>query len=126
MRHPWAIGLMESRTTPGPATLRHHDDVLGNLRRNGFTLPAAAHAVALLDSYVYGFVLQETTLPFDGPEETAELAEALVARMPPDTYPYLTEMAIDHVMRPGYDFADEFDVGLALILDGLERAIDTT
>src|SRR5205809_6978122 len=31
-RHPWAAALMESRSTPGPANLRHHDAVLGILR----------------------------------------------------------------------------------------------
>ena len=126
VRHPWAVGLMESRTTPGPATLTHHDRVLGTLRGNGFSLPAAAHAVALLDSYVYGFALQETTLPFTSPEETSDLAESLVAQMPPDAYPHLTEMATDHVMRPGYDFADEFEIGLEVILDGLARISDTS
>ncbi len=125
VRHPWSIGLMESRTTPGPATLRHHDTVLGNLRSNGFSLPAAAHAAALLDSYVYGFALQETTLPFTTPEETTEVTEAIVAQMPPDAYPHLTEMATDHVMQPGYAFADEFDIGLDVILDGLARISNT-
>ena len=37
-RHPWAIGLMESRTSPGPATLRHHDAVIGSLRDAGFSV----------------------------------------------------------------------------------------
>ena len=58
-RHPWAIGLMESRRTPGPATLRHHDAVIGCLLDAGFPLPLAAHAFAALDSYIYGFALQE-------------------------------------------------------------------
>src|ERR1700757_4558411 len=57
-RHRWAIGLMESRTSPGPATLRHHDAVIGCLRRAGFSIELTAHAYALLDSYIYGFALQ--------------------------------------------------------------------
>ena len=52
-RHPWAIGLMESRTSPGPATLRHHDAVLGCLRRAGFSVELTAHAYALLDTEVW-------------------------------------------------------------------------
>src|ERR1700749_5007350 len=63
-RHRWAIGLMESRTSPGPATLRHHDAVLGCLRDAGFSVELAAHAYSVLDSYIYGFALQERGLPF--------------------------------------------------------------
>ena len=62
-RHPWATGLMESRTMPGPATLRHHDAVLGILRGAGFPIVLAAHASSVLDSYIYGFALQERNLP---------------------------------------------------------------
>jgi Tetracyclin repressor-like, C-terminal domain len=69
VRHPWAIGLMDSRTSPGPATLRHHDAVLGTLRQSGFSIELAAHAFSTLDSYIYGFALQETSLPFDTAEE---------------------------------------------------------
>src|SRR3954454_7525 len=68
-RHGWAIGLMESRTSPGPATLRHHDAVIGCLREGGFSLELAAHAYSALDAYIYGFALQERGLPFDEPEE---------------------------------------------------------
>jgi AcrR family transcriptional regulator len=121
-RHRWAIGLMDSRTSPGPATLRHHDAVLGCLRADGFTVAMAAHAFALLDSYVYGFALQEASLPFDTPEETAAVAASVLAEMPTDEHPHLTEMARDHVLQPGYDFGDEFAYGLELVLDALERA----
>ncbi|MFB8171080.1 TetR/AcrR family transcriptional regulator [Kitasatospora purpeofusca] len=121
-RHRWAIGLMESRSTPGPATLRHHDAVLGCLRRSGFSLPLTAHAVSVLDSYIYGFALQEKTLPFDSPQETAELAHSILDGLGDDEYPYLTEIATAHVMRPGYSYGDEFEFGLDLVLDGLRRA----
>jgi AcrR family transcriptional regulator len=121
-RHPWAIGLMESRSSPGPANLRHHDAVIGCLRRAGFSVALTAHAYSLLDSYVYGFALQEAGLPFDTPEETAELAQTMVAGFPADAYPHLTELAVEHVLQPGYDYGEEFEFGLDLILDGLERA----
>jgi AcrR family transcriptional regulator len=120
-RHPWATGLMESRSTPGPATLRHHDAVLGILRNAGFPLELAAHAYSLLDSYIYGFALQETSLPFNTPEETAEVAQAMMAEFPADAYPHLTEIAVEHVLQPGYSYAGEYLFGLDLILDGLER-----
>jgi AcrR family transcriptional regulator len=121
-RHPWAISLMESRTTPGPATLRHHDAVLGCLRRAGFSLELTAHAYSLLDSYVYGFAHQEASLPFDGGEQTQQLAGDFLGRLTPADYPYLVDFATRHVMQPGYDYAREFDYGLDLILDGLDRA----
>jgi AcrR family transcriptional regulator len=121
-RHRWAIGLMESRTTPGPATLRHHDAVIGSLREGGFSVDLAAHAFSALDSYIYGFALQEASLPFETGEQTAELAQQILAQAPADDYPYLTELTVEHVLTPGYDYGDEFEFGLDLILDGLDRA----
>jgi len=121
--HPWAIGLMESRITPGPATLRHHDAVLGCLRRAGFSLELTAHAYSLLDSYIYGFALQEAGLPFGTGEEAAQVAQEISAQFASGQYPYLTEIAMAHVVRPGYDYADEFEIGLDLILDSLQAAM---
>ncbi|QXE34008.1 TetR/AcrR family transcriptional regulator [Streptomyces sp. GMY02] len=121
-RHRWAIALMESRSNPGPATLRHHDAVLGCLRQGGLSLTLTAHAVSVLDSFIYGFAMQEKTLPFDTPDETAELAESIMSGFGDGEYPYLTEIATAHVMRPGYAYGDEFEFGLDLILDGLQRA----
>jgi len=118
-RHPWAIGLMESRRSPGPATLRHHETGIALLRHAGFTHAAVAHAIAFLDAYVYGFALQEMSLPFDGPGEVAELAETIIAQMPADEYPNFVEFAREHVLQPGYDFGNEFDIGLGMVLDGI-------
>ena len=119
-RHRWAIGLMESRTSPGPATLRHHDAVIGCLRDGGFSIELAAHAFSVLDSYIYGFALQERSLPFHTPQETAELAQDILAAFPADAYPHLAELTTEQVLRPGYDYGNEFEFGLDLILDGLE------
>jgi AcrR family transcriptional regulator len=124
-RHPWAIGVMESRANPGPATLRHHDAVIGNLRQAGFSIALAAHAFSVIDSYIYGFALQTLNLPFDTSEELEKLAEAMLREMPADEYPYLTEMIVDHALQPGYSYANEFEFGLDLVLDGLERARGT-
>ncbi len=120
-RHPWATGLMESRREPGPATLLHHDAVIGLLLASGFTHAAVAHAMAVLDAYVYGFVLQEIALPFDGPDDVSEIAEQILEQMPADLYPSFVAFAREHVLKVGYDFADEFDVGLAMVLDGISR-----
>ncbi|MEV0947595.1 TetR/AcrR family transcriptional regulator [Rhodococcus sp. NPDC049939] len=121
VRHPWAIGLMDSRGNPGPATLRHHDAVIGILRRGGFSIAGAAHAFSVIDSYLYGFVLQELNLPFEGPDDLEDVAETILDQIPAGEFPYLTEMIVDHAMKPGYDYADEFEFGLDLILDGLDR-----
>jgi AcrR family transcriptional regulator len=125
-RHPWAIGLMESRTTPGPATLRHHDAVIGTLRGAGFSVELAAHAFSALDSYIYGFALQEASLPFHTAEESARVAQMIRAQFSSGEYPHLTELTIEHVLQPGYDYGNEFAFGLNLILDGLESARHTT
>ena len=122
-RHRWATGLMESRSTPGPATLRYHDTVLGILRGAGFSIELAAHAYSVLDSYIYGFALQEPSLPFDNGEETTKVAQAIMARFASGEYPHLTEIAVEYVMQPGYDYGNEFAFGLELILDGLQRAL---
>jgi AcrR family transcriptional regulator len=121
-RHRWAIGLMESRSAPGPATLRHHDAVIGVLRRAGFPVALAAHAYSVLDSYIYGFALQERSLPFDTAEETATMAQAFLAQFPAEEFPHLAELTVQHVLAPGYDYGDEYLFGLDLILDGLDRA----
>jgi AcrR family transcriptional regulator len=122
-RHSWAIGLLESRTSPGPATLRHHDAMIGTLRGAGFSIEMTAHAYALIDSYVYGFALQEAALPFEGSDDVATVVEPMIEQFSTTEYPHLVELATEHVLRPGYDFGDEFDFGLTLILDGLARSI---
>jgi AcrR family transcriptional regulator len=120
-RHPWAVGLMDSRTgpTPAPATWRHHDAVLGALRAGGFSVGMAAHAVSVIDSYLYGFVIQELSLPFASAAELDEVAGDILRDLPADTYPHLAEIITEHALKPGYDYATEFEFGLALILDAL-------
>jgi AcrR family transcriptional regulator len=122
-RHSWAIALMESRTTPGPATLRHHDAVIATLRAAGFSRAMTAHAYALLDAYVYGFAVQEASLPFEGPETVADVAEPIMEHFAAGDYPHLVEMATEYYLQPGYDFGDEFEFGLRLILDGLAQSL---
>jgi AcrR family transcriptional regulator len=123
-RHPWAIALMQSRTRPGPATLQHHNAVIGALRGAGFSLPMTAHAYALLDSYIYGFALSEASLPINGPETVAEVAESMMLQYLARDYPYLSEFSTEHILKPGYDFGAEFGYGLELVLDGLNRSLD--
>jgi AcrR family transcriptional regulator len=123
-RHPWAIPLLQSRTHPGPATLRHHDAVIGALRGAGFSVRMTAHAFALLDSYIYGFALSEASLPINGPETVAEVAESMMLQYLARDYPHLSEFSTEHILKPGYDFGAEFDYGLELVLDGLARSLE--
>nr|WP_281360157.1 TetR/AcrR family transcriptional regulator [Isoptericola halotolerans] len=120
-RHPWALGLVESRRTPGPALLRHHDVVLGCLRAGGFPVAMASQAFATIDSYVYGFVLTEQSLPFAASDDVEEFVDEM--ELPQDRYPHLAEMVSELVVGGGYRFADQFDDGLELVLDGLERRL---
>lgn len=123
MRHPWATPLMESGTNPGPATLTHHDAVIGCFRTAGFSIKMTAHAYALVDAFIYGFAMQEANLPATGGEEMAELAEEMSKLFDPEQYPHLIEFTVEHVMQPDYDFTDEFEFGLQLILDGLDESV---
>lgn len=121
-RHPWAISIMESRTAPGLATLRHHDAMLGCSRKAGFSIVMAAHAFSLLDSYIYGFVLQEINLPFDDTDTLSEVVETIMPRLSADDYPNLFELTTQLVLQPGYSYGNEFHYGLGLILDSLAAA----
>jgi AcrR family transcriptional regulator len=122
-RHAWATALMQSRTAPGAATLRHHDTVIGTLRGAGFSVVLTAHAFSAIDAYVYGFALQERSLPFETVEQVEEVGRKMFARMPPGEFPHLTELTVEHILQPGYDYGLEFEYGLDLVLDGLERAL---
>lgn len=118
-RHPWAIGLMESRQHPGHASGVHHNATMGCLREAGFPFRDAVHAYNLLDAYTYGFALQEQTIPFETPEESGEVAKTTVGDAA-DEFPYLAEV-VEELGKRGYDYTEEFEFGLDFILDGLER-----
>ncbi len=131
-RHRWAVGLMESRTTPGLASLRLHDAVLGCLREAGFSIELAIQAYSVQDAYIYGFALQEKTVPFETAAESAAVAEEQYREYGElagerqlgdlaDEFPYLAEVVAGHVATHGYDFGEAFEFGLDLILDALER-----
>ena len=131
-RHRWAVGLMESQAMPGPASIRLHDTVLGCLREAGFSIEMTIQAYSVLDAYIYGFALQEKTVPFDSAEDAASLAQEQVRQLEAqaqdqrlavlaDEYPYIAEVVAGHVAKVGYDFGHAFEYGLDLILDALEE-----
>jgi AcrR family transcriptional regulator len=130
-RHRWAVGLMESRRSPGPASFRVHNAVLGCLREGGFSIEMTIQAYSVLDAYIYGFALQEKSVPFEDAEEGAAVAQEQVRQFAEDAeeqqsaalaeeFPYLAEVVAGHVAEVGYDFATAFEYGLDLILDALE------
>ncbi len=127
-RHRWAVGSMESRAVPGPASLRLHDAVLGCLREAGFPVELAVQAYSVLDAYIYGFALQEKTVPFETAEESAAVAAEQVRHLTATAgdgfvadFPYLAEVVGGYVAEVGYDFAHAFEYGLELILGALDE-----
>ena len=112
--HPWALGLLESRPSPGPAVLTHHDAVLGTLRAAGFSVALAGHAFSVLDAYVFGFVLTELNLPFDEVDP-----DTFMEGLDLSAFPHLAETVVAKLGAGSYDYGDEFEVGLDLILDAL-------
>lgn len=120
LRHPWAVPLLDSRSDPGPATLQHHNAVLGHLRRGGFTVAEAAQAFAVLDAYIYGFVVQERALPLQPEALTGEQTTHLLAQLQ-GAYPNLAEVVREHISTDGFSQQQTFEAGLDLILGGLER-----
>ncbi|GAA0992260.1 TetR/AcrR family transcriptional regulator C-terminal domain-containing protein [Subtercola frigoramans] len=122
-RHPWAIS-MKARTSPGPATLGHLDSVIGCLTASGFSMTMTAHAMSVLDSYVQGFAQQEAALPLDPSGDISSATDDIMAQQVAmaEAFPHLADMAVRLILQPGYAYANEFDFGLTLILDGLESA----
>ena len=122
-RHQWAIGNMESRRQAGPANLANHNATMACLREEaGFSFPMAVHAYSIMDSYIYGFALQEKALPSDIPAEAEIRRDAVTDDQAAfaEEFPYLAEVVVE-LQKSGYDYAREFLWGLDLILDGIER-----
>lgn len=120
-RHPWAIGLLESRTnSSSPRRLGYYDAVLGALRGAGFSNQLAMRAFSILDAYIAGFIVQERGLAFRDDADLQQVGADLLRQMA-DAYPNLTAVTTE-VMATGYDYDREFAFGLELIIDGLERA----
>ena len=122
-RHRWANGLMESRTNPGPANSRYHNAFMGCLREAGFPFRQAVHAYNAVQSYTYGFALQEKYLSFETPEESVDVARVTIEDHAAE-YPYLAEVLAEFTTSGGYDYDEEFQIALDLILDAIERLKD--
>lgn len=121
-RHPWASALMDSRLSSSPARLGYFDRIIGTLHRAGFSLELAARAFSVLDCYVYGFGRQRLNMASSDEKEDEKRAEAFLEIIPAQSYTYLAQMA-ELSMKTGYDEDADFEFGLNLILDGLERLL---
>jgi AcrR family transcriptional regulator len=123
LRHRWAVGEMEGRSTHGPSNLRVHDAVLGCLRAAGFSVEMTVRAMSVQDAYIYGFALQQTDMTPQTSDDFAAVAQQQMvdyAEALAD-YPHLVEVVGGYVAKAGYDYEREFLFGLDVILDGLER-----
>lgn len=122
LRHPWA-GMLWVRPTIGPARMRHMDGVLRTLREAGFPLPLLDRAFHTLENHITGHALQRVSFPL-AEEEIAEGGARFLQQLDVEAYPELAAHVRWHLDQSGGD--DEFEFGLDLILDGLERARDAT
>ena len=122
LRHAWAPRVIESRTEPGPATMRYMETVLAILRDGGFSLDLAHHAMHVLGSRVLGF--NQDLFDDSATSRLDPQTAALLARQMAETYPYISELALAVSHEGGLGGCDddvEFAFGLDLIVDGLER-----
>jgi AcrR family transcriptional regulator len=121
VRHPWACSLMMSKPRISNARMLWMEAVLRTLREAGFSADMTHHAYHALDSHITGFTLWLVSMPFDSHEELVDMAQDFLPQIPADQYPYVIEHAEQHLADPDPDEPSEFEFGLDLILDGLER-----
>jgi AcrR family transcriptional regulator len=125
LRHPWAASLLLAGTTPSVARLRYMDALLGTLRGAGFSAEMTDHAYHALDSHIMGFTLWVTGMNLPSDEQFTDLAQGFLARLPADEMPHLVEHVHQHLKPRDPDDKPEFEFGLDLLLDGLERLLGT-
>jgi AcrR family transcriptional regulator len=125
LRHRWACSLMMSRPKASPPRMVWMEAVLRTLREAGFSADMTHHAYHALDSHITGYTLWQVNMPFETKAELLDMAEVFLRQIPVDEYPYVNEHAEQHLAPSSPDGATEFEFGLDLILDGLERLRDT-
>lgn len=124
LRHPWATMPIVSRINVGPAMLRYIDGTLGCLWEAGFSVEMVDRAWNAIDSHIYGFTLQELNFPIET-TEYAKVAREYLPNIPADKYPYMNRLT-HHIIDGHYDGIADFNFGLELILDGLEKLLKNT
>ncbi|HXO25865.1 MAG TPA: TetR/AcrR family transcriptional regulator [Thermoanaerobaculia bacterium] len=130
LQHPWACSLAISPTStpaPGATRLRHMEWLLARLREAGFSPELAYHAYHALDSHVLGFTLWQlghaaAAKSLGDASDRATFVASFLRELRAGDYPYLAEHVQQHLSAPSGDGEREFQFGLDLILDGLEKA----
>ena len=125
VRHPWACNLHMATPRINDERMQWMEGVLRTLREAGFSPNMTHHAYHALDSHITGFTLWIVSMPFDSREELIDMAQELIPRIPADRFPYVIEHAKEHLEDPDPDEPSEFEFGLDLILEGLERRLDS-
>ena len=121
LRHRWAARLLMTGSHIRPARLRYMECLLGKLGDAGFDAETTYHVYHLLDGYIFGFSLWEiayATMPVD-----AEVVSRLMQTIPWGEYPQLAEHRDQHMSDGPHREVNAFEVGLDLILDGLQTRL---
>ncbi|HEY3336278.1 MAG TPA: TetR/AcrR family transcriptional regulator [Candidatus Limnocylindrales bacterium] len=121
-RHPWAAALIDTRMQREPSGLAYADRVLGTLVRAGLAPAVAGNAFLVLDSYIYGYERQLSTVARDDGGDSTGAAQAVADALPPGAYPALAQVAAAYAERP-FDEDAGFAFGLDMLLDGIERLL---
>jgi AcrR family transcriptional regulator len=120
-QHPWSVSLLMAPARIRPARLRYMDLLLGRLRQAGFSAETTYHAYHVLDGYIFGFSLWETSHTYTAEEISKFAAVLLTEIITPDAYPYLHEHAQQHMSEGPHRELSAFEVGLDLVVDGLKK-----
>ena len=124
VRHPWACNLHMVTPSINDERMQWMEGVLRTLREAGFSPNMTHHAYHALDSHITGFTLWMVNMPFDSREELLDMAQEFIPRIPADRFPYVIEHANEHLQDPDPNEPSEFEFGLDLILEGLERRLE--
>jgi AcrR family transcriptional regulator len=120
--HSWAAKLLMSPERIRPARLRYMDSLLGRLRKAGFSADTTYHAYHVLDGFIFGFSLWETSHTYTA-EQVTDFVAKFAQVITPDQYPYVHEHGQQHMNEGPHRDVSAFEFGLDLILDGLKRAL---
>lgn len=121
LRHRWACALSMRIASSSEPQMQWMEDVLRTFRAAGFSPDLTHHAYHAIESHITGFTLWLVSMPFETRKELVDLAQDFLRLIPADRYPYVVEHAHQHLEPPRPDGGTEFEFGLDLILDGLER-----
>ena len=120
----WASSL-QVRRVPGPGRLRYSDALLGFFRDSGFSKELTYHAYHIIESYVIGFTVQVLGYRNVDMEQFEDIAATFMRGEFLEEYPHFSEHVRQHMEPdPGQDDVNAYELGLDVLLDGLERLRD--